>query len=148
MASPKHSVSVAAVIPDESGRVLLIRRRDNQRWEPPGGVVEPGETVLDGLRREVSEETGLAVERVRLTGIYQHMALGVVAIVFRGRILGGQLAPSAEASEFRWASADEVRELATEVFAVRVLDALGPAGPPAVRAHDGVRLLPQRPPPG
>ena len=32
----RHSVSVSGVIPDDHGRVLLIRRRDNQHWEPPG----------------------------------------------------------------------------------------------------------------
>jgi 8-oxo-dGTP diphosphatase len=53
--TPRHSVSVSGVIPDDHGRVLLIRRRDNQRWEPPGGVLELGETIHDGLRREIRE---------------------------------------------------------------------------------------------
>ena len=61
-ASPKHSVSVAAVITDDHGRALLIQRADNGHWEPPGGVLELGETIEDGLRREVREETGLDVE--------------------------------------------------------------------------------------
>ena len=81
------------------------------------------------------------IESVRLTGVYKNMVRGVVAMVFLGRTLGGELAQSAEASEFRWASEDEVRELTAEVFAVRVLDALRSADSPAVRAHDGVRVL-------
>lgn len=44
MDTPKHSVSVAAVITDDQGRALLIQRRDNGHWEPPGGVLELGET--------------------------------------------------------------------------------------------------------
>jgi len=58
MASPdtRHSVSVTAVITDDRGRALLIQRADNRRWEPPGGVLEPGEAIPDGLRREVHEE--------------------------------------------------------------------------------------------
>jgi 8-oxo-dGTP diphosphatase len=52
--SPRHSVSVAAVITDDHGRALLIQRADNCRWEPPGVVLELGETIHDGLRREVS----------------------------------------------------------------------------------------------
>jgi 8-oxo-dGTP diphosphatase len=143
MDSPKHSVSVAVVLRDLHGRVLLIRRRDNRRWEPPGGVLELGETIEDGLRREVKEETGLVIEPVRLTGVYKNLVRGIVAMVFLGRTLGGEIAESAEASEFRWASEDEVRELTAEVFAVRVLDALRSAASPAVRAHDGVRVLPQ-----
>jgi NUDIX domain-containing protein len=51
--SPRHSVSVSGVIPHDHGRVLLVRRRDNQHWKPPGGVLELAETIHDGLRREV-----------------------------------------------------------------------------------------------
>lgn len=141
MSSPRHSVSVAAVIPDRHRRVLLIRRRDNGDWEPPGGVLELGETIEDGLRREVREETGLEIEPQRLTGVYKNMARGVVAMVFLCEAAGGKLTESPETSAFCWAAADEVRELAAEAFAVRVIDALGPAGAPAIRAHDGVHLL-------
>ena len=42
---PAHSVSVAAVITDDHGRALLIQRRDNGSWEPPGGVLELGESI-------------------------------------------------------------------------------------------------------
>jgi 8-oxo-dGTP pyrophosphatase MutT (NUDIX family) len=61
--SPRHSVSVAAAIVDESGRILAVRRRDNGHWEPPGGILELHETIQAGLIREVREETGLAVKR-------------------------------------------------------------------------------------
>jgi 8-oxo-dGTP diphosphatase len=47
----RHSVSVAGVIVDDCCRALLSRRRDNQRWEPPGGVLELAEYIEDGLRR-------------------------------------------------------------------------------------------------
>ena len=59
---PRHSVSVSGVIIDEQGRALLIQRRDNHHWEPPGGVLELDESIEDGLRREVREETGLDIE--------------------------------------------------------------------------------------
>lgn len=57
-----HSVSVAGVVVNDRGEVLLIQRRDNGHWEPPGGVLEFGESIRDGLRREVREETGLDVQ--------------------------------------------------------------------------------------
>jgi len=41
---PKHSVSVAGIVIDDQDRVLVIRRRDNNHWEPPGGVLELHET--------------------------------------------------------------------------------------------------------
>ena len=51
--SPRHSVSVAAAIVDESGQLLAVRRRDNGHWEPPGGILELDETIQAGLVREV-----------------------------------------------------------------------------------------------
>jgi 8-oxo-dGTP diphosphatase len=136
----RHSVSVAAVIVDDDGRALLIRRRDNGHWEPPGGVLELDEDITAGLRREVAEETGLDIEPTALTGVYKNMARGIVALVFRCRATGGVLATSSETAALRWAHGDEVAELADPAYAVRVLDALDLATPPAIRAHDGVRL--------
>lgn len=138
---PRHSVSVSGVLIDGSGRALLIRRRDNRRWEPPGGVLELGETVHDGLRREVREETGLDVEPTALTGVYKNMTRAIVGIVFRCKVIGGTLTANDEATDFYWATEAEVAEMMTEAFAIRVLDALHMPAVPAVRPHDGVRLL-------
>src|SRR5258708_12207090 len=101
MDTPKHSVSVAAVITDDHDRALLIQRADNGHWEPPGGVLELGETVEDGLRREVREETGLDIEPVALTGVYKNMTRGVIALVFRAKITAADLAASNPATAFR-----------------------------------------------
>ncbi len=136
----RHSVSVAAAVVDNEGRVLAIRRRDNGHWEPPGGVLELGETVEDGLRREVLEETGLLIEPDALTGIYKNMARGIVALVFRCHILGGQPHPSDEASTWRWMTAEEIAEHLDQAYAVRLLDALTP-GPAKIRSHDGVAVI-------
>jgi 8-oxo-dGTP diphosphatase len=137
---PRHSVSVAGVITDDHDRVLLIQRADNGNWESPGGVLELNETIEDGLRREVCEETGLLVEPEQLTGIYKNMTRGVVALVFRCKITGGQLTTTDEAVAFQWASTAEVSALVRTVYAIRILDALSDS-PPAVRAHDGTRLV-------
>lgn len=135
-----HSVSVAAVVVDEAGRALLVRRQDNGHWEPPGGVLEPDETIIDGLRREVAEETGLDVSIGELTGVYKNMTRAIVALVFRCRIQAGSLRTNDEVSEFRWMSLDEVSAEMDEAYAVRVVDALrGDAV--TVRAHDGCRVL-------
>jgi 8-oxo-dGTP diphosphatase len=53
-----------AVIEDADGRVLLVRNRrrnGSHDWSTPGGVIDEGETLLEGLAREVAEETGLVV---------------------------------------------------------------------------------------
>jgi 8-oxo-dGTP diphosphatase len=135
-----HSVSVAGVVVDDQNRALLIRRRDNQHWEPPGGVLEVDEAIEDGLRREVREETGLTVEPVALTGVYKNMSRGIVALVFRCRALTTDLSANSEVSDFRWATPAEVRSMAAEAFAIRILDALTHDDHPAVRQHDGVHL--------
>lgn len=133
---PRHSVSVAAAVVNPAGEVLVVRRRDNGRWEPPGGVLELAEDIHQGLCREVREETGLDVEVDRLTGVYKNMVLNVVALVFRCRVAGGVLTVNEEATDFRWLRPDEVSRHTAEVFAVRLLDALDDGGP-HVRAHDG-----------
>jgi 8-oxo-dGTP diphosphatase len=139
--TPKHSVSVAAVITDDRGRVLLVQRRDNHHWEPPGGVLEISESIQDGLRREVREETGLDVEPGTLTGVYKNMTRAIVALVFRCAATGGQLALNDEVTAFRWATAAEVPDLADEAYAVRIIDALRDDPGPAVRQHDGTHML-------
>jgi 8-oxo-dGTP diphosphatase len=136
----QHSVSVAGVVVDQDGRALLIRRRDNAHWEAPGGVLELEESIEDGVRREVKEETGLDVKPVALTGVYKNMARGIVALVFRCAAVSGELTTNDEVTAFRWATPEEIIALADEAFAVRVLDALHD-GRPAVRKHDGVHVL-------
>lgn len=60
---PKPMIGVSAVIFNESGQVLLIKRGQapaKGQWHAPGGKLEPGETMLAACEREVSEETGLS----------------------------------------------------------------------------------------
>jgi 8-oxo-dGTP diphosphatase len=137
----RHSVSVTGIITDDEGRALLIQRGDNQHWEPPGGVLELGESIDDGLRREVREETGLDVEPVALTGVYKNVNRGIIALVFRCKATGGQPTTSDETRAFRWATEVEIRELASEAYAVRVLDAMHGQTPAPIRQHDGKQLL-------
>lgn len=137
----RHSVSVAAVVTNGEGQVLVIKRRDSGAWQLPGGVLELEERIEDGLRREVWEETGVRVEPVRLTGVYKNMKLGVVALVFRARPVEGTPRSTEEAADVAWWTAEEVAAGMSEAFAVRILDGLRGDGPPAVRTHDGERLV-------
>ena len=63
-AEPRVVACVGAVVHDDAGRLLLIRRGtepNRGRWSVPGGRVEPGESPADAVEREVLEETGLRV---------------------------------------------------------------------------------------
>ena len=137
----RHSVSVAAVIVGGEDQVLLIRRRDNGHWEPPGGVLERDESIEEGLRREVHEEIGADVLVEKLTGVYKNMTRGVVALVFRCLLVSAPAGASAEAASVEWKSVAEIEMLMSDAFAVRVLDALDGASSPHVRAHDGTRVM-------
>jgi ADP-ribose pyrophosphatase YjhB (NUDIX family) len=135
---PKHSVSVAGIVIDDHDRVLVIRRADNDHWEPPGGVLELDESFEDGVRREVAEETGVTIAVESLSGVYKNLARGIVALVFRCTPLNGSWGPTAEAREVRWMTCDEIRHHMDPAFAIRALDAFEPGT--QFRAHDGVHL--------
>lgn len=137
---PRHSVSVTGVVFDDEGRVLAIRRDDDNRWVPPGGVLELDETPEQGVVREVLEETGILIKPEALVGAYKNMKLGVVSLAFRCHPIAGHEHTTPEAREVRWLTLDEVRIMMPEARAARVLDALRSDGP-FVRIHDGARLL-------
>lgn len=135
-------MSVGAAVVRGDGCVLAIQRRDNGHWETPGGVLELDETVEEGLRREVREEVGIEIEVEQLTGVYKNMELGVVALVFRCGLVGGEPAPTREAAAVDWVDADEIAQRMDQAYAVRMFDAVDAGGGATVRAHDGTDLLP------
>ena len=137
---PRHSVSVTGVVFRDDGRVLAIQRDDDDRWVPPGGVLELDETPADGVTREVLEETGIKVRAEQLTGVYKNMKLGVVTLAFRCRVIGGDSHPTDEAKRVAWLTLDEAKRAMPEARAIRVADALSSDGP-FVRAHDGTKLI-------
>lgn len=137
--TPRHSVSVAGIVVNDEGKVLVIRRRDNGHWEPPGGVLEMSETFEEGARREVLEETGISVRVERLTGVYKNMKRGIVALVFRCVPLDEPNRASDEAAEIRWMSLGEVQQVMAPAYAMRVVDAFDSVV--RTRLHDGVQLI-------
>jgi 8-oxo-dGTP pyrophosphatase MutT (NUDIX family) len=95
--------AVAAIVRDESGRVLLQQGYDDL-WSLPAGAIEPGESPGDAVVREVLEETGLAVVPTRVAAV-----------------VGGA------SCRVRYSNGDEVEYLIT-VFDCTVA---GVSGPPA-----------------
>jgi ADP-ribose pyrophosphatase YjhB (NUDIX family) len=137
--TPKHSVSVAGIVVDDQDRVLVIQRRDNSHWEPPGGVLELDESPEAGARREVLEETGVNVAVGALSGVYKNMSRGIIALVFCCRPVTGSPCLTPEARSVGWKTVDEVVRQMAPAFAVRVTDAFLPGT--QVRVHDGHELI-------
>ena len=100
-----------AVVRDESGRLLLIKRGQAPglgRWSLPGGRVEPGETPAEAAAREVSEETGLQVAVGQLLGVFD---LGeFLAHDFAATVTGGELRAGDDASDVRWCTEADLDE--------------------------------------
>jgi 8-oxo-dGTP pyrophosphatase MutT (NUDIX family) len=62
--------SVFAAVRDGHGRLLLVRRVDNGKWELPGGQVDVGDTAIGALQREVAEESGIVIGVLGVSGVY------------------------------------------------------------------------------
>lgn len=65
---------VAAVVLDDRGHVLVVRKRGTSSFMQPGGKIEPGEEPLEALVREVREELGAAVDRSTVRALGRHGA--------------------------------------------------------------------------
>jgi 8-oxo-dGTP diphosphatase len=112
----RHSVAVAAVVFDERGSVLLMKRRDHGNWEPPGGVLKIGESPPDAARREALEETGVEIRVGPVTGVYTNVEEGVVTLAFRGEPDSKDITPSDEAASVRWVPSHEVPKFLGEEY--------------------------------
>lgn len=114
-------VAVAAIVRDESGRVLMIERTDNGLWAVPGGAQDIGETTREAVEREVLEETGIETEMTGIVGIYsdpRHVIAyddGEVrqefSIVFHARPTGGELRTSSESRRVHWVPPEQIEGL-------------------------------------
>jgi ADP-ribose pyrophosphatase YjhB (NUDIX family) len=114
-------VAVTAFIQDEQGRLLLIRRTDNDLYAIPGGALELGETLTQTVQREVMEETGTAVEVTGLIGVYSDPAHVIeftdgevrqeFSICFRATPTGGDLRTSDESKEVLWVAPTDLDDL-------------------------------------
>jgi 8-oxo-dGTP diphosphatase len=133
-------VGVGGVVID-AGRALLIRRGSHPlqgEWSIPGGLLEVGETLEQGVARELAEETGLAVRVVELIEVFERIfpappnADGTPGDVARPQyhfvildylceILGGTLSAGSDAQEFVWAREEELAKFELTVAVTRVL---------------------------
>ncbi len=113
-----YGMTVRAIIADEAGRLLLLRRAAQSRnfvgeWEFPGGKMDDGEMVDEALRREVREETGLeiGIDSVACVTEFEMPHIRVAMLCFYAHQTGGELRLSDEHDDFTWVPPDAMAGL-------------------------------------
>jgi 8-oxo-dGTP diphosphatase len=124
-------VGVGAVVID--GESALVVRRATEplkgQWSIPGGMLELGEKLRDGLAREVLEETGLEVEVGEVLDVFDSIfpdAEGrtqyhYVLIDYRCTVREGTAKAGSDVSEVRWVTSQELNGLGMKEVTVRVI---------------------------
>ncbi|MFF0742109.1 NUDIX domain-containing protein [Streptomyces sp. NPDC004111] len=119
--APKPNTLIPAsnlLVVDETGRILLQRRRDTGQWALPGGVQDIGESPAQCAARECEEETGIIAEVTGLLGVFSPPG-HVVAysdgeirqafeVTFIGTPIGGEPTINDEADGVRWIHPDDL----------------------------------------
>lgn len=163
-------VGVGGVVID-NGRAVLIRRGSEPlkgQWSIPGGTLELGETIAEGVRRELAEETGLEVEVLELIEVFERIwpdpppaAEGIAAAVppapaarspryhfvildYLCRPTGGALRAGSDVTEVALVAEDELEHYQLTPTATRVLR----RGFQMARARAGQRAQATGPTPG
>ncbi len=136
--------AAVALVVNDAGEILMIRRTDNGNWALPGGAVEMTESVADAAIRETLEETGVQVEVTGLAGVYSDPRHVIhftsndevrreFSVVLTARPVGGEPAPSSESSEVRWVPPGELEGYTMgRAMRRRVDDYLSRAGTPVI----------------
>ena len=131
--------TVAVLVRDEIGRLLLVQDGDSGLWTCPGGLVEPFEQPADAAVREAWEEAGVHVELTTLVGVFggevcqTHYRNGDkvawVANVFAARIIGGTAkADGDETTAIRYCTAADLASLPMQPWVRLFIDAAATAG--------------------
>ncbi|WP_308721967.1 NUDIX hydrolase [Paenibacillus polysaccharolyticus] len=123
MGFPTHIVSAGGIVEDGNGNILLVKAHDDG-WVYPGGITEVGENLIDGVIREIKEESGIDVTVSHLVNIVSSTGIhkwydGVtdvptkVMFDFVCKAEGGELSISEETSDCRWVAKDKVLDFIT-----------------------------------
>ncbi len=119
---PKHPLVGVGGVLIKDNKILLVKRKNEPGkglWAIPGGLVEPGETLRDAVRREVKEETNLTVDVLRPINADEivvrdeegRIKYHYVLVDFLCRVVEGSLKPGDDAKEVRWIDMKRAKEL-------------------------------------
>ena len=121
-------IGVGAVIEDEAGRILLVKHIRERggfwqgKWICPGGQLELGETIEEGIKREVREETQLEVNLVTPLPPFDtvvkennQVSLHVIYIDYLAKVIGGELKVGSDVGEAIWVEKQQIPEMWAEL---------------------------------
>ncbi len=138
-------VAVGAVVGNEAGEILLVQRKDSGIWLYPTGWADVGYSPAEVAVKEVSEETGIECEPLRLLGVIDGQRMGfsrfgMYMLLFHCVATGGELrAHPLETSDVGWFAAHELPEATAgaQWWGPMAFDAI--AGVDAPATFDSVR---------
>ncbi len=117
---PSYAIASVGALLIDNDRILLIKRRyppGQGKWAVPGGVIEPGETILDAARRELEEETGLRAKPLGVAAIVETIVLDsekrvryhyvIIDVLFDPRTVVGTPRPGTDAEDVAWMRIDD-----------------------------------------
>lgn len=97
---------------NEENQILLIKS-PLRGWEIPGGQIENGETIREGVIREVKEEAGVNIKLTTYCGVFQNTEHSIINHLFKGIYTDGTLTTSDESLEVGFYTYEEVMEKVT-----------------------------------
>ena len=114
------------------GRTLLIRRGSaplEGQWSIPGGMLELGESIEEGVRRELAEETGIEVRVSALIEVFERVIPGeggrtryhFVILDYLCEMVAGEARAASDVIDVAWAGEDELEKFALTPIAARVI---------------------------
>ena len=124
MKFPTHIVAAGALVTNQKNEVLLVKN-PHRGWEFPGGQIENGEDLIQGVSREVFEESGIEIKVDKLVGVYSNTKSYIgwdnktfvptkVIFDFLAVKVSGELRESEESTEVGWFSKDTALDMISE----------------------------------
>jgi 8-oxo-dGTP diphosphatase len=129
---PEHALVGVGGVVISNGRVLLVRRGAaplEGQWSIPGGLIEIGETLVAGVRRELLEETAIEVRVLDLIEVFERISLDAsgkarhhfVVLDYLCEMLGGKAHAGSDAIDIAWATPEELEKYSLSEAATRVI---------------------------
>ncbi len=120
------TVAATALVERPGHGFLAVKAPDADRgWELPGGHLEEGEALLEGVAREVREESGVEIDLGPLFAVYSNLTHSRIIFAFLATYRSGELTTSEESVEVLWLPAEELkRRLQRQMILDRALDGL------------------------